>query len=126
MNVKYLFISLLITCSIVFLSSIPDQYFPGDRSLSRQIVFNLAHIPAYGLLTYLWLISFTGIRNKNHSFKITLAVFAGLVLFAVSDEIHQSFVPGRSASLMDIGLDLVGILAGLALFRQLRAPKVLH
>lgn len=34
-------------------------------------------------------------------------ILAGLVLFAISDEIHQSFVPGRTASLMDIGLDLL-------------------
>ena len=126
MNVKYLFLSLLMTCSIFFLSSMPDQFLPGDRSLTEKIVFNLAHIPAYGLLTYLWLISFTSTRNKNYSFKIILTVFAGLVLFAISDEIHQAFIPGRSASLMDIGLDLVGILAGLALFRQVRRPRVLR
>jgi VanZ family protein len=41
------------------------------------------------------------------------------MLFAVSDEIHQSFVPGRTASFMDIGLDLIGILFGLWVFKLL-------
>ena len=42
------------------------------------------------------------------------------MLFAISDEFHQSFVPGRSASLMDIGLDLLGIVLGLGVFRIFR------
>ncbi|HSG50218.1 MAG TPA: VanZ family protein [Longimicrobiales bacterium] len=33
-------------------------------------------------------------------------------LYAVSDEIHQSFVPGRTASLTDLAADAVGLLAG--------------
>ena len=33
-------------------------------------------------------------------------------LYAVTDEIHQSFVPGRSCELRDIGIDSCGVLAG--------------
>ena len=44
-------------------------------------------------------------------------VLVGLVLFAISDEFHQSFVPGRTASFMDIGLDLIGIFCGLAVLK---------
>ena len=35
-------------------------------------------------------------------------------LYAVSDEVHQAFVPGRTVSLLDLGLDTLGILAVLA------------
>jgi VanZ family protein len=123
MNLKYLFFSLLITCSIVFLSSIPDQCLPGYGSLSERTLFNLGHIPAYALLTYLWLSSFTRTRTETYSFKITLIVIVGLVVFAISDEIHQSFVPGRTPSFMDFGLDLLGILIGLTFLRQLRIRR---
>jgi len=117
MNFKYLLLSLLITCLIVFVSSIPNQSLPVHGSLSKQIISNLAHIPAYALLTLLWLKSFVGTRLGNHSFVVNSLVLIGLVLFAISDEIHQSFIPGRTASFMDIGLDLIGILCGLAVLK---------
>ena len=98
------------------MSSIPDKTLWGSGSLSEQVLSNLAHIPAYALLTFLWLKSFAGTESKSNiiAFSLTLA---GLVLFAVSDEIHQSFVPGRTASFMDIGLDLIGIFFGLWVFK---------
>ena len=33
-------------------------------------------------------------------------------LYAVTDEIHQSFVPGRSCELRDMGIDSCGVLTG--------------
>ncbi len=37
-------------------------------------------------------------------------------LYAVSDEIHQLFVPGRSCQLSDMALDSCGVLCGILLF----------
>ena len=98
------------------MSSIPDKTIWGNGSLSEQIISNLAHIPAYALLTFLWLKYFTETELKNNIIVFSLTL-TGLVLFAVSDEIHQSFVPGRTASFMDIGLDFIGILFGLWAFK---------
>ena len=41
------------------------------------------------------------------------------IAYAVSDELHQSFVPGRAASLVDVGIDAVGVLAGILAWRRL-------
>jgi len=98
------------------MSSIPDKTLWGSGSLSEQIISNLAHIPAYALITFLWLMSFAGTETKNNIIAFSL-ILSGLILFAVSDEIHQSFVPGRTASFMDICLDLIGILFGLWAFK---------
>jgi VanZ family protein len=35
-------------------------------------------------------------------------------LYAVSDEVHQSFVPGRTFSVVDLAVDLAGAVAGVA------------
>lgn len=40
-------------------------------------------------------------------------------LFGVVDEWHQSFVPGRYASLTDVGFNLVGVALGLWLVIRL-------
>jgi VanZ family protein len=44
--------------------------------------------------------------------------FVAGVLYAVSDELHQSFVRGRHASPVDVAIDAVGLLIGLALWRR--------
>jgi len=51
------------------------------------------------------------------SFKLTpdllLRKSGHLLGYALSDEFHQSFVPVRSASLIDVGIDLLGAVVGL-------------
>ena len=45
--------------------------------------------------------------------------FALGVLYAVSDEIHQSFVRGRHGSPLDVAIDGVGVLIGVLLYARL-------
>ena len=63
-------------------------------------------------------------RTYKINFKAQLAAaFAIVFLYAVSDEIHQLFVPGRAAAVGDVLIDTAGGLTGiLALlgFRKLR------
>ncbi len=40
------------------------------------------------------------------------------VLYAASDELHQSFVRGRHASPIDVAIDTVGLLIGLLVWRR--------
>jgi VanZ family protein len=46
-----------------------------------------------------------------------VAVLAG-VLYAVSDEAHQAFVPGRLGSPLDVAIDAVGVVAGVLLWER--------
>jgi VanZ family protein len=68
-----------------------------------------SHMVGYGLLALTFLRGL-GYQRKNYILLVLLLVF----LYAASDELHQSFVPGRNASLVDVGIDLVG--AVIALF----------
>ena len=38
------------------------------------------------------------------------------VLYAISDEIHQLFVPGRTGCILDVGIDTLGIITGIIIF----------
>ena len=42
------------------------------------------------------------------------------VLYAASDEVHQAFVRGRHASPIDVAIDTIGLLVGLAAWRRAR------
>lgn len=125
MNYKYASLALLCLLLIIYISSTPNRSLWGNRSLNVQIISNLAHIPAYALLTFLWLKAFEKIKDRNQFLTVNVLILSGLLLFAVSDEIHQAFVPGRTASCMDLGLDVLGIFLGLSLFKILRAYNVL-
>jgi hypothetical protein len=116
MSYKYLLLSLLSTGLIFYASSIPDHSFFGNGSLNEQIISNLAHIPAYALLSFLWLKTFERRSVAGYLSGMNALVLIGLLLFAISDEIHQSFTPGRTASGIDVGLNITGILCGLSLF----------
>lgn len=47
------------------------------------------------------------------------AVLAG-VLYAVSDELHQTFVPGRHGAPLDVAIDGFGIVIGVLLVQRAR------
>ena len=70
------------------------------------IVRKTAHFSEYatlGFLGYLWL----------HRLKAGgLLSFGAAVCYAVTDEIHQRFIPGRSCELRDVLVDSSGALCG--------------
>jgi VanZ family protein len=74
----------------------------------------MAHIAEYGGLAALLYYALDPRHQKSKKFWLSLG---GSFAYAVSDEIHQAFVPGRQCSLRDIGLDLLGALAALSLLR---------
>ena len=49
-----------------------------------------------------------------------LPAFLVGVAYAVSDEVHQHFVPGRHGTPIDVAIDAVGVAVGVALFRRVR------
>ena len=71
------------------------------------VLRKLGHISIYGLL---WL---TLARATDWRRPIAATIVA--LLYAISDEIHQSFVEGRHGTPVDVAIDAVGIgLAALA------------
>jgi VanZ family protein len=47
-----------------------------------------------------------------------LAIVALALCYALSDEIHQSFVPGRNPSAIDFAIDAIGVAAGVLLLSR--------
>ena len=110
---KYACLALISTLLVTYMSSIPGSYL-GVGSATEQILSNFAHIPAFAFLTLLWLKTFNA--NGDRLFS-NLFVLSGLLLFAIVTEFLQSFVTGRTASFMDFGLNLIGIILGFLILR---------
>ena len=79
------------------------------------VVRKLAHFSIYAILG----INILGFVNtyKNFKFKsqIEITLFSGF-LYAVSDEFHQMFSGGRTASPNDVCIDTLGVLFGIGIF----------
>jgi VanZ family protein len=95
-----------------FHPGISDQGVRGVQSVVRKT----AHLAEYGVLAVLlWRARRKPVRGDTQPWLRSDALFAlGLaVLFAVTDEWHQSFVPSRQGQLSDVLLDSCGAALGL-------------
>jgi VanZ family protein len=76
------------------------------------ILKKAAHMIEYGMLAFLlWRALSRGRGALSRSALVTAFVVS--VLYAASDEYHQTFVPGRKGTLVDVGFDTVGALVAL-------------
>jgi len=50
--------------------------------------------------------------------------FALGTLYAVSDEIHQAFVPGRTGAPLDVAIDAIGVACGVVLWQTIQARRL--
>jgi len=85
------------------LSSVPDL--SSGLGGWDLVLRKLAHAAEYGILGALLV---RALRRLSWALALGVA-------YAVSDEIHQSFVPGRQGSPLDVLIDSVGVIAGVVL-----------
>lgn len=78
--------------------------------LLQPIVRKLAHFTLYTLGGILIFNFFNSFKLKNRE-KIGYSLLVG-ALYAITDEIHQLFVPGRSGMIKDVFIDSLGIITG--------------
>ena len=72
------------------------------------------HAAEFAILFALTLAALRAIRGrKSHRDIMLAAVFC--VMFAASDEYHQTFVPGRGGTITDVAIDSLGVFLGTAL-----------
>lgn len=102
-------------CGVIFLaSSRPDLVISESDGLDF-VLRKAAHMIVFGIL--LLLVGLT-LRTRGVAPRTTLvAAWVFTLLYAVSDEYHQTFVTGRRGSPIDVTIDMAGAsiaLAGLA------------
>jgi VanZ family protein len=101
----------------IFILSAQSQLPQAPDPLLNILLKKLAHALAYGILAWLYL---RGLAPKGGSDRLRLLALVLAVAYAASDEFHQSFVPGRHPSLVDVSIDGVGAMTALLLQRRWR------
>jgi len=108
----YIWTPVLIWCGLIFWQSSRTLPVVGRTYNQDWLIKNLAHVLEYFIL-YIFVFRSVNWQKEKVNYLYPL-IF--IILYGISDEIHQSFVPGRTAWWGDVGFDtLGGLLAGLIL-----------
>ncbi len=85
-------------------------------SLLNKPLRKVMHASVYFVLAFL-IILFVNYLFKNKKYWLSFLIsFLSIVILALLDEYHQSFVFGRTSDIMDILIDTVGGLAGILFY----------
>jgi VanZ family protein len=86
---------------------------PASFATLHLLIRKLAHLTEYAILALLLYYSLQ--VHRAETWRARTALWAILVagLYSLTDEYHQSFEPGRTASLMDCGIDTTGAILGM-------------
>ncbi|MEW6673216.1 MAG: VanZ family protein [Thermodesulfobacteriota bacterium] len=108
-NFFYYWFPVIIYCALIFIQSsrpvpagIPDWPY----------IDKLLHAGAYALLGALFFRAYRTMRLGARLFTATVLSILSAGLYGISDELHQSFVPFRSADIQDALADFIGSAAG--------------
>ena len=100
-------ITILIAVIIFYLSTLTFGGAKGDYGDVKNWISIVYHIVVFFFLSIFLFISLIK-GEKNYSlFLLSVAI---LIVYGISDEIHQFFIPGRFCAILDLGFDFIGIL----------------
>ena len=123
---KFILISMVLLCLIlIFYFSSENNYESMDTTIKVSRVINVdggnlsilrkyGHFIEFFVLEILLLSMFSCFIKVD--FKIYIISLIFCLLYAFSDEIHQLYVIGRSAQVMDVCIDFCGSIIGSILF----------
>ena len=91
------------------------ESFPAFHHFIRKF----AHVFLFFLLSVFSFLSFKSFNLKSY-YSIIFCL-----IYAASDELHQFFVPGRSAAVKDVFIDMIGVITAFFLLKILfkRKPR---
>lgn len=103
-------ISLFITNLLEKVRQDPTQEIQNLQDILELVIRKTAHMTEYAilfLLSYLAMVKIS--MSQSRFYNRSIAVLISL-LYACSDEMHQLLVPGRSGRMIDVGIDMAGVL----------------
>jgi len=113
---------LTVYCTLIFLLS-HQPTLPMPLAFPHQD--KLSHLVAYAVMAILAWRAFSHRLSATQALWLATALFCSL--YGMSDEFHQSFIPGRNSEVADWLADTLGAViaaAGMARYRQRRSAAV--
>ena len=95
---------------------------PDDAKIERASrlmnspMRKVMHASVYFVLAFFLMILLNIISNHKYYWLTLLIALVLSVVFALTDEYHQTFVTGRTGQIMDVVIDSMGAVVGLVLY----------
>lgn len=106
-------------CAVITtLTSLPTTPWVGPDTLSWD---KIAHAGVYAVFALLYL------RMRAHARRPVIELIPVAAVYAVADELHQLWIPGRQCSVWDLVADMAGVaivIVATYLVRSLRERKL--
>lgn len=100
----------LMWMSIIFFFSSRESVAVSNVYTWNFIFFKTLHMIEYaGLYFLLFRAILQNDRSVDLKKRALTAAFVLAFLYAVSDEIHQTYVPSREGTFRDVGIDVIGM-----------------
>ncbi|MBW1643836.1 MAG: VanZ family protein [Deltaproteobacteria bacterium] len=100
---------IIIYCLLIFIQS----SFPYPATFPKlPYIDKLVHFVEYAILGVLFLRAFRTLQVKNKKRLLIVLSAAASIIYGLSDEFHQYYIPYRNASFMDIAADTAGSIFG--------------
>ena len=99
----------VIIATVIFLFSSRQRISVSDEYVYNFVFFKSLHILEYGVFCFF---NYRAVLNTVTASKKRAGVISLIltIVYAVSDEYHQTFVPSREGKLRDVGFDTIGAL----------------
>lgn len=99
---------------IIFLASATPSTEMLDFGVIDLLVKKGGHFTVY------WLLALACLRGMGDTPQGRWLVVGWCLLYAISDEVHQSFVSGRNAAVVDVMIDMTGVLFAVWLYHHFK------
>lgn len=116
-----LWLPVVVWCAAIFYLSSKPTIQASYFDVVDFIIKKSAHLIEYSVLYFLLFRAINntkvsmknkniclGLRYRGENLKVWLLPLIFLIIYAISDEYHQSFIPGRTATVRDILIDISG------------------
>lgn len=101
----------LLWMSAIFILSSKQRISVSEQYWANFLVFKSLHVIEYAVLTFLYFQAMRSNLSSVSHHKIALFALAFALCYAISDEVHQTFVPTREGTVRDVLIDSIGIVS---------------
>ena len=114
-SITYYWLPLIAYCVFIYIQS---SYPSPQRLPSFEFSDKLLHFGAYAVMGVLFYRAYQTLPFKANIQLVVLLSMISASLYGVSDEIHQSFVPYRDGSFLDVIADVLGAVCGVYVYHR--------
>ncbi|MBN2251052.1 MAG: VanZ family protein [Candidatus Altiarchaeota archaeon] len=100
----------------------PPQPMASNDAFACEALATLGHFMEYMVFGFLLYAAFRSLGGRFDKKAVWLAIIAATI-YGLTDEIHQSFVPNRDCSIIDLSADFLGASIGAFTSRPGKRPK---